>query len=125
MNDSLQSLHCEKNNITVISYLGKMLEIMDCSKNDIVRLPPMKDDQQVKIKCDGNPIYEILIPTEYNNDKMHIDLMFEGRHDKKIYEFLIENNNKLIAFRHLYWCLRLRDKFSVWAGRIASKACSL
>jgi Leucine-rich repeat (LRR) protein len=125
MNDSLQSVHCEKNNITVIPVLGKNLEIMDCSDNAIVSLPPMNTEKEVKIKCDGNPIYDILIPPEYNNEKMHIDLMFEGRHDKKIYEFLIENNNKLIAFRHLYWCVRLRDKFSVWAGRMASKAGSL
>jgi len=84
---------CYNNKLTSLPTLPQNLEILYCNSNQLTSLPTLPQNLEI-LYCDNNPIYEIV-----NNDSL---------------VQIKKNIQTLNNFRHLYYCLKLKDQLRKW-----------
>jgi len=93
---NLKILYCERNKrnkLTSLPTLPQNLKELNCSNNKLTSLPTLPQNLEI-LYCYNNPIYEIV-----NNDRLIT---------------IKQNIQTLNNFRHLYYCLKLKDQLRKW-----------
>jgi Leucine-rich repeat (LRR) protein len=90
---NLKYLSCYGNQLTSLPTLPQNLQSLSCSNNQLTLLPTLPQNLEY-LYCSNNPIYEIV-----NNDSLIT---------------IKQNIQTLNNFRHLYYCLKLKDQLRKW-----------